>query len=267
MSIARASSMRLCLLVVLLAACTDDGAQLTFMAPNGPATAASYQIILANPDLVTAIANQRVEPTALTMQTVTYYLQRTTANVTSKPIPNVDGFTVRVEPSAMVSQTSFIPFVLLYGADGQLVGIGTTAPGTIFVKSDQLDRYTIAIEPVTQVADTDPVAASQAMPVDCSGQASGVVWRPAAGGELRLLFPDDPTTTDATQRPLDLDCDGHVVQPSDATADCDDSRARFYQGAPDVCDGEDTNCDDQRYIPIDCMLAACGTEDGVQLCD
>ena len=78
----------------------------------------------------------------------------------------------------------------------------------------------------------------------------GVVWRPRAGGELRVMLADPTAGGDATARTLDLDCDGHEVAPNNSGADCDDTRARFHAGAAELCDMEDTNCDDVRTITV-----------------
>src|SRR5438270_4037800 len=133
----------------------------------------------------------------------------------------------------------------------------TTTPSTILVQPGEIDEYTLDIEAVTAVGDSQPVLASEAMLVQCARQdqstfESGVAWRPAAGGELRVLLPDQPGEMDATQRPLDLDCDAHEVTAGDSSDDCDDTRPHFHRDATDVCDGMDTNCDGARFIAVDC---------------
>ncbi len=282
------SPLRMRLLAVSLlvvAACDDDGAHLTFRAPDGPANATTFQIVLASPDLVPVIGDQRIAPKGLSTETVTYYLQRTAAGVTPDQgtIDQVDGFTVLVEPNATIADTTFIPFVVLYDSTQHVVGMGTfhattasTDPGEIIVQRGQIDRYQIDIEPVTEAADTDPVDARQAMQITCTRDdqstfLSGVVWRPQAGGELRLMMPDDPLSSDATQRKLDMDCDGHEVMVDDASADCDDTRARFYAGADEVCNGEDTSCDSIPYLVVPCtgpgVCTDSATSGGFALCD
>jgi hypothetical protein len=273
--------MRWGLLAIALAACTDEGAHLTFSAPDGPIAAASYQLVLASPDHVPAIDAQRVTPNDLATESVTYYLQST--EVASGTLDHVDGFSVLVRPSADIDETSFIPFVALYGADGALVGMGTFREATdgppqpILIQRTEVDVYPLSIEPVDQVDGSMPVATREAMPVDCirddqTTWPSGIVWRPRVGGELRLMFPDGDT--DATARPLDLDCDGHEVSPDDATADCDDTRGDFHAGAAEACDGEDTNCDAVQTLTVPCNVPSgsnvCvdpSTQMGVALCD
>lgn len=269
-------------LVLVLAACTEEGAHLTFLAPDGPKNAATYQLVLASPDLVPMIQPQRVTPAALSTETVTYYLQRTDVNATGK-VDGVDGFTVLVQPNTEVAETSFIPFVALYDSGAALVGMGTFhatpdgPPAPILVQRGQLDRYTLDVEPVAEVDDTMSVTTRGAMRVDCTRQdqstfLSGIVWRPRVGGELRLMLPDGDGG-DATQRALDLDCDGHEVKPADASADCDDTRPRFHEGAAELCDGEDTNCDSVETLAVPCTPGpganACTNTSGqgVAVCD
>jgi hypothetical protein len=273
--------MRVGLLLIVLAACTDEGAHLTFSAPDGPAAAATYQLVLASPELVPAIDAQRVTPDGLATESVTYYLQRTEA-LASGTLDHVDGFSVLVRPNAAIDETAFIPFVALYDAGGALVGMGTFRatpdgpPQPILIQRDEVDVYALDVEPVEQVDAAMPVGTREAMPVDCfrddqTTWQSGIVWRPRVGGELRLMFSDGEG--DATQRPLDLDCDGHDVAPDDASADCDDTRSSFHAGAAEACDGEDTNCDTVQTLTVPCTATdsnVCvdpSTQQGVALCD
>jgi hypothetical protein len=115
---------------------------------------------------------------------------------------------------------------------------------------------------------------------DAGTWTSGIAWWPSAdptrpngrAHQLRLLLPDlaaDPLATDATARQLDLDCD---TQPASG-GDCDDLRAAYHGGAADSCDGLDTNCDGQRYVPQSCIQSGvtCSlggmTNTGVAMCD
>jgi hypothetical protein len=274
--------MRAVALALVLAACTEEGAHLTLHAPDGPTSAATYQLVLASPDLVPMIQPQRVTPAGLSTETVAYYLQRTDVNAMGT-VDGVDGFTVLVQPNSEVADTAFIPFIALYDDSGALVGMGTFhamaggPPSPILVQRGQVDRYTLDIEPVQEVDDSMPVDTRGAMRVECTHQdqstfLSGIVWRPRVGGELRLLLPDGDGG-DATTRALDLDCDSHAVSPTDATADCDDTRARFHDGATEACDGEDTNCDSVETLAVPCTPApgtnACTSSggQGVAVCD
>jgi hypothetical protein len=98
---------------------------------------------------------------------------------------------------------------------------------------------------------------------------SGIAWQPPSGQQLRLLLPDlalDESSSDASARLLDLDCDG-----AEALADdCDDLRAEFNEAAAEACDGRDTDCDGERLELLPCTAPAgsCGTEppDGVATC-
>lgn len=104
--------MRSLMLVVLVAGCVEEGAHLTLSAPAGPGSAASFEVVLASPD-ATTIDNQRVGPKMLATESVVYYRQRTVAGIEPLTIDVVDGFTVKIEPSSVVMDSSFVPFALL----------------------------------------------------------------------------------------------------------------------------------------------------------
>ena len=82
--------------VVLVSACSESGAHLTLSAPDGPKDAATFRLILATPEHVPEIANQRVNPSDDATQTVPYFLQRTIAG--AEPIDHVDGLRIRLAP-------------------------------------------------------------------------------------------------------------------------------------------------------------------------
>ena len=269
------------LVLVVLAGCTEEGAHLTFLATDGPKTAASYQLVLASPDVAPMIQPQRVTPAGLSTETVTYYLQSAEVVATGN-VDGVDGFTVLVQPSGAAS-AAYIPFVALHDGAGALVGMGTFhamaggPPAPILVQRGQVDRYTLDVEPVQEVDDSMPVDTRGAMRVACARQdqstfVSGLVWRARVGGELRVMLSDGDSA--ATSRPLDLDCDGHAVDPTDASADCDDTRARFHDGATEAYDGEDTNCDSAETFAVACTPPPNGGNvctstagQGVAVCD
>jgi hypothetical protein len=273
-------------LAVLLAGCTETGAHLTFSAPSGPAAVSSFKVVLATPEQVPSIAGQRAAPDKLETQTVSYYLQRTIAGGTHGKIEGVDGFAVRVEPDPAMTETQFIPFVILYGWDQvqqreQIVGVATfhgpagAVPAPILVLDREIDKYVLDVEPAVQVDDTVALAPGQVRVVECfddnqSTFTSGIVWRPARGGEIRLLFPDDGGL-DATKRALDLDCDGHVVASDSSGSDCDDSRGWFHGDAIETCDGYDTNCDGLQSLVVACtgqnVCPDPTTNTGIALCD
>jgi hypothetical protein len=277
--------MRLAVVVVItIAACSEEGAHLTLHAPAG-VEATSFRVVLATPDVVPVIAGQRVAPTDLATEAVTYYLQRTDAGamVESGSLGHADGFALLVEPSTAIDDKAFIPFVILYDESEHIVAIGTfhasdqsPDPSPILVPRGQVVKYTIDVEAVTDVADRDAIAAGDALQVSCmrddqSTWQSGIAWRPLVGGERRILLPEDPGSSDATQRALDLDCDGAVVAPDTSSADCDDTHARFHAGAQELCDGEDTNCDAAPYLVEPCTATGLCTNPtvstGVQICD
>ncbi|HSD90750.1 MAG TPA: putative metal-binding motif-containing protein [Kofleriaceae bacterium] len=271
-------------LLILAAGCSESGAHFTLSAPNGPTTAASFRVILATPDQIPSIANQRVTPASLETQAVPYFLQRTVAGADAQPIDQVDGLAVKIEPDPTVGGSEFIPFVLLYDTHGAIVGVGTfhaegqTMPSPVIVLPDEIDKYTLDVEPVMQVDDQTRAAAGQVQVVVCyddmqSPLTSGFAWRPAGGGELRVLFPIDGGL-DATGRDLDLDCDSHPVTVENSGPDCDDTRNWFNRDAIETCDGYDTNCDGLSNIVVACTANVGGqvcpdptTGMGLTLCD
>src|SRR5258706_1477064 len=118
-------------LLVLAGACSESGAHFTLSAPQGPQTASSFRVILATPEQIPSIANQRVSPGSNLTQTVPYFLQHTVAGA-SQPgaaIDHVDGLRIKLEADfSAMSDTTFIPFVLLYDAHGSGVGVGPDHP-------------------------------------------------------------------------------------------------------------------------------------------
>lgn len=273
-------------LLLVLVGCTETGAHLTFSAPSGPGSVTSFRVVLASPELVPTIADQRKAPDGLATQAVSYYLQRTIAGGTHGSIDSVDGFAVRVEPDPSMTETSFIPFVLMYQHDeaaqrDTIVGVATfratdsAQPSPILVLRDEIDKYVLDVEPAIEVDDVASMAAGQVRVVECfrddqSTFTSGIVWKPKTGGEIRLVFPDDGGL-DATGRSLDLDCDGHPVTVDSSGPDCDDSRAWFHRDARETCDGYDTNCDGLQSLVVSCtgtnICRDATTNTGFALCD
>lgn len=246
-------------LVAVLGACSESGAHITLSAPNGPGEATAFKLILATPETIPQIANQRVGLSDDNTQTVPYFLQRTIAG--ADEIDHVDGLRIRLAPD-VTTDSKFIPFVLLYDSAGSIVGVatfhaaGSSEPAPVLVMPDEIDMYVLDVEPVTQVTDDVASAPGQVLVVECSDDAggtftSGIAWRPLGGGELRLLFPADGGD-DATGRELDLDCDQHVVTEQSSGRDCDDTRGWFNRDAQEMCDGYDTNCDGQRTLLVAC---------------
>jgi hypothetical protein len=271
--------------ILALGACADTGAHLTFDAPQGPRSADSFQVILARSDAIPSIQNQRTTYGGTETQTVSYFLQRTAAGATSDKVDTVDGFTVRIAPDESVAESELIPFVLLYDGNDRIIGVGTyragdtPMPSPILVVRDEIDKYTLSVERVDEVSDLDDPAPGQVVRVTCPKDdgtelTSGIVWRPLGGGELRILLPEDGSD-DASNRDLDLDCDGKAVKPDDSRLDCDDMRAKFHRGAEDICDGLATDCDGAQVMATDCTSTAfvCTNPQnntvvpGVELCD
>ena len=266
----RSSGLRVTAVFGLFAGCTQAGAHLTLSAPNGPGSVSSFRVVLATPDAIPTVGGQRVRPGELTTQSVSYYYQRTIAGGSAEKVSNVDGFAIKIEPDPSMTETQFIPFVLMYEGDN-IVAVGTfhatdsLLPSPIIVVADEIDKYVLDVEPALQISDTDAVEPGSVRVIECfhddqSSFVSGVVWRPKSGGEMRLLFPDDGGL-DATKRTLDLDCDGSVVTVESSGNDCDDTREWFNRGAGEMCDGQDTNCDGLQN-----MVVACTASIGGQTC-
>lgn len=285
------------LAVLAFAACDsgpNEGAVLTFETPDGPMTASRLEVILANAaaDSISEVASQRREPGSVDDDAVRYYRQRVPGG-TIEGTTAVAGFQLRIEPDLATSKDeTFIPIVFAYDAE-RLIGVGVIEdangdPARAQITPGTVTSYTVTMGAVRVVDDDDAaVGHGTARVVTCQGRdtaagapwRSGVAWFPTADParpngrthQLRLLLPDvaaTPLATDATARAADLDCDAH---PADAS-DCDDLRGAFYDGAADTCDGRDTNCDSQRYVPQPCTVqnALCSigpTPTGVQLCD
>ncbi|HEY5927545.1 MAG TPA: putative metal-binding motif-containing protein [Kofleriaceae bacterium] len=264
----------------LLAGCADTGAHLTLSAPDGPGAVTSFKVVLATPEHVPSVGGQRTAPALVETQTVSYYLQRTIAGGTHGKIDAVDGFAIRVEPDPAMTETQFIPFVLMYEGE-QIVAVATfyapggAMPSPILVLRDEIDKYVLDVEPVVQVGDLDPVATGNVRVVECTREdqstfTSGIVWRPRGGGEMRLLFPNDGGL-DATERELDLDCDLHPVTVESSNKDCDDTRDWFHRDIQDTCDGYDTNCDGLQSLVVACTGANVCTDSntttGIALCN
>jgi len=66
--------------------------------------------------------------------------------------------------------------------------------------------------------------------------------------------PSDTGDSEHSGTPVDADNDGFT-----ADVDCNDQNDQVYPGAPEICDGEDSNCDDETLFE--------GTVDGGLECD
>jgi len=192
------------LAVVSVAACSSgEGARLTLRAPGGPSDAGSLELVLASPALVPVVPGQRVSPMAITTETVTYFLQRTTAGAIAggHGVSPVDGYAIVLEPSPAIADTTFIPFVLLYDASGSLAGLGSyhadpqsPAPSPILVQRGEIDQYTLDVEPVEicagqarviDIVDVDTHAGFEGRVEVCLAEAANACGhRFAEGGRL-----------------------------------------------------------------------------------
>jgi len=262
----------------------DEGAVLVVRAPDGPGAAARLEIVLANAsgDAITDLDGQRVAPGAFDAEPVRYYRQRAAGGEVAA-IAALDGFTLRIEPNLPeVPERAFVPFLVAYDAQDQVIGIGAVRGGdglpmAIDVSTDARIEYVVDVVPIAATDGAEGIGAREGLAIACSaGSAkwpSGLAWRPdgdADAPQLRLLLPDrgaDASATDASKREADLDCDGHAAPDQD----CDDLRGAYNRGAAEACDGVDANCDGQRYVAEPCAndptSCAGATDRGVQLCD
>ena len=274
--------MRALIVCLLATGCSEQGANLVAVGAGRAGDASSYEIVLASSDLVPVIGNQRVSPTALDGRDRSrYYLQRTAANA-SGSIDKVDGFRCSSSRTRRSRRRRSSRSCCCTTRATQLVGVGTYeadatgAPSPIVVKRGEVDEYPIAVEPLVEVVDTKPVSAGDAMQVTCGRTdqttfRSGVVWRDAAGGELRLMLPDGDSD-DATARALDLDCDGQSSRsrPRATTAT---TRARGSMPARPRCATARTRTATaspyaRRAVLADATLGTCiSPNTGVAICD
>ena len=284
---------RLAPVLALLAACSnapDQGAILTFETPEGPMTATRIEVVLANAktDTISDVDNQRREPGSGAEDAVRYYRQRAKGGAVDG-MSSITGFKLRIEPDITTStDEEFVPFVFVYDGDA-LVGVGAVEdangdPTGVQIAPKVMTSYTVVVTAVTVVDADAAIDRGKARIVRCANDRnplwdSGIAWFPVAdparpngrAHQLRLLLPDvseDPAATDATMREADLDCDLHAAESND----CDDLRGAFHDGAPESCDGLDTNCDWARFTPQGCTQSSgvcntVGNTNGVQVCD
>jgi hypothetical protein len=265
--------MRLAWVVLAIAACgSEEGSVLTIRAPEGPDNVARLEIVLANPDNVETINDQRIAPKNFTGgEAVRYYRQRATAGEIDG-VGHADGFTVRIEPNiTSVPDKIFIPFLVAYDAQANVVGVGAVLdealePSAITIEGGTTRKYFVDMTALRPMDPALGMGDRESIHVICGEDrtwTSGIAWRPAAT-QFRLLLADrsaDPDATDASTRVADLDCDAHAAPDRD----CDDLRPAFHVGRHDVCDGMDQNCDGARTSVQSCVAGACSS--GVQLCD
>ncbi|MDB4953850.1 MAG: hypothetical protein JWO36_1419 [Myxococcales bacterium] len=289
-------SLGLC--VLLVAGCgaqSGDGALLTFTPPPGLPTIGKIDIILASADsaMIEQVMNQRTMARKPGTELVTYYRQAASGGAVDVtidgPINPGQPFSIRLAPNrGEYPDEQYIPFVLIYAATGELAAIATVhtlddaTPLPIKVPQGSRAEYMFDAQ---VVATADPIAAigaGQDRVIDCPSAnvtwRSGLAWRPSGPGaasQIRLLLPDlgaDANAKDALSRMLDLDCDDHVAVPDPTLGDCDDTLPRYHRGADELCDGEDTNCDDQLLWTAPCSdgTVTCpnaSTQQGIKLCD
>ncbi|MBA3455271.1 MAG: hypothetical protein H0T42_19425 [Deltaproteobacteria bacterium] len=273
--------MRLVSLVLVCAACggSGDGAVLSFTAPDGPVGASRIELVLASADSSAMTATrQRMRPRATTTEEVVYFRQRSTVD-SIVGIDAIDGFEVRIEPDEdLVSDETFIPFALIYDDANALIAVGTVndaesgAPIPVIVRPGTVASYDVTVIKLAPDSDAAGIAVGQGHVVTCKSDSgswpSGVVWKPASGPQIRLLFPDvteDPMATDAMLRASDLDCDDHRAD----SGDCDDLRTAYHSGQTETCDGDDTDCDGRPFELIRGCQVPSGTTcvaPGVSLC-
>jgi hypothetical protein len=176
--------------IVVVAACggTSDGALLTVHAPDGPATAARVEIVLASadPSSISDVSNQRKAPTDFfTSEPVRYYRQRAIATGIG-PIDPMDGFAVRIEPnSAMVPDDTLVPFLIAFDDNSTIVGIGAVLddhgkPLEVQILPNELLSYDVTMVAMRETAGTAGIGNGEVMRVQCTGFESGLAWEPGS---------------------------------------------------------------------------------------
>jgi len=267
-------------LLLMFAACggSGDGAVLSFTAPDGPIAASRIELVLASADMEAMTeTKQRIRPGVLMEEPVVYYRQRSKVDAI-QDVTGVDGFEVRIEPDqTVVADETFVPFALIYDAQDALIAVGTVndengLPTPVIIKPGTVALYDLAVVKLAPDADAAGIAAGEGHAVHCESSAgswaSGAVWKPAIGPQIRLLLPDvsaNPDAIDAMERASDLDCDDHPAEGRD----CDDLRSAYHAGQTETCDGFDTDCDGR---PLELITgcqsttnAVCGAM-GVSVC-
>lgn len=250
-----------------VAACgSEDGAILAIRAPEGPDSVARLEIVLAVDGRVDTVDDQRKAPRDFAgVEAVRYYRQRATAGVI-EGVGRADGFTLRVEPNiTMVPERTFVPFLVAYDTGDNVIGVGAVLdeqgePASITIEGGAARKYFVDMVPLAPMDPALGMGDRESIRVACEDGTSGIAWRPAST-QLRLLLAARGED-DASDRALDLDCDGHAADESD----CDDLRAFFHASRQEACDGMDQNCDGARATVQGCANATCATG-GVQLCD
>lgn len=264
---------RLAALVALVTACggSEEGTLLVVEAPEG-ATAERVEIILASADPATieSVEHQRTQPSALSEEPARYYRQRAITGAVDD-VGTLNGFAVRLEANSDIPDGELIPILVAFDAQDQITAIGAVMddlgnPTPIEIARGRVVKFTVAMSTMVQTDGVDGVAPGEVVSIECDAFRSGIAWRPV-GTQLRLLLPDrsvDRDATDASDRPRDLDCDGHVADDSD----CDDLRAKFHAGAEEACDGQDFDCDFRQRELVPCSVdTICGATTGVAVCD
>jgi len=140
--------MRLAWLALVIGACgTDEGSLLEISAPDGPENVARLEIVLANPDKIETVEDQRLAPRDFAgTEDVRYYRQRATAGVIVG-VGRADGFVLRLEPNiASVPEKIFVPFLVAYDAQDNVIGVGAVLdenhePTSITIEGGMTRKY------------------------------------------------------------------------------------------------------------------------------
>ena len=259
-------------LLAVLAACEKPptGTELKFHAPGIGGT---LTVVLVDPTASMPL-HQRTSPATLTDSDVVYYKQAVMAGTFDQSFADLDNAVIELGSEPGAGTAHYVAFAIV-GPLSAPTAIGTFvdstgAPAAIELPpadSGKTEQFGITLEPVAPPNTDGSIGQGEYELVTCAQATtpSGFVWHRMASGELRVLLSDDG---DALMRALDLDCDGDNADAAVAP-DCDDTRASFYAGAVETCDGQDTNCDGQ-LLPVAtaCTVAndpACPT--GVQYCN
>ncbi len=262
----------LALLAAVLAGCAKHpsaGTELK-LGPRGFGGGSDITVVLVDPSASMPL-HQRTSPGSLADSDVVYYKQAVMVGAFDESFADLGKAVIELGPEPGAGTTHYVAFAIV-GSMSAPTAIGTFvdsngAPAAIELPpadSNTTEEFPIRLERVVPPSADGSIGAGQYELVTCGATNSGFVWHPMAGGELRVLLSDDG---DALMRPLDLDCDNDTAD--DATApDCDDTRASFYAGAVETCDGQDTNCDGE-LVPVatPCTPPDEPTCSGVRYCE
>ena len=255
-----------------LAACGSNAVPGAYLdVKNIPANATEIEVVLAGSAQVAP--SQHTGAGFDAVEDARYYAQRGSTG----PLATTGAreMVVLIEPSMANTNltTELTPIVLARttaGDDTTLVAFATI-PGTGDLLQMQLatatvDEYAATMEQAAPLAAAaGGLAPGERETFECAAEGlAGFAWRAADGSQIRVVRPLGDPAGDASTLPLDLDCDGIAA----TDGDCDDLASTVYAGAPEVCDGVDSDCaQDPKWVgscevvtPVDGCVAPVGRD-------